>query len=151
MYPAENPQSLNLDITAPSLAGRFGVDPMTFLLGQPLSEVMEPFMRGPTTRQGKGRQATRTFPVQVAPGLGLVLPIKALGEVGIHNKEGNLVLTVPALVERAVVGMVHPYLVGKRKIDVNGTPLAELMLEPPKGAALTLPLGPLGKLTIQVA
>ena len=148
-----SPSTLRLDLTLPSTkvgVGPLSYDPLKEMLGIEPRAALAPVLRAQPYIRTTDRTATEVFPLGLAPGVCVVVPLGSFGEFALANDRGQLALTVPIKASPWVGEQLGRHLVagptpvadrdGVRRVAVSW-----LRLAPGQRAALSLSLfGELG-------
>ena len=147
--------TLRVNLTLPSTKLTFGVlsyDPLKEMLGFDPREALTPLLRDEPYIRTTASAATEVFPLALAPGVRVALPLGPLGEFGVANDRGLLAITVPARVTRWLQDYLGSLLVaGPQAVagsdGAHRVSVAWLQLAP--GTRASLPLGLLGELGLE--
>ncbi|MCK6522285.1 hypothetical protein L6R49_12685 [Myxococcota bacterium] len=144
-----------LDLVVPRTKvnlGMFSFDPVAQLLGRPLRDVLEPHCAEPPTTRETAIGPHDVFRVSVAPGDGVSVSFGALGELGLGNQGGLLVITTPSAAALVLRPQLQHRLVHE---DRQGRPGAvdvlRLVCRVTRGDRVAIPLGRAGELGVEVA
>ena len=94
-----NAAPILLDLVVPRTKvnlGPFSFDPLEQLLGRPLREVLEPHYAAPPTTRETATGIHDVFRVSVAQGDSVSVSFGVLGELGLGNQGGLLVIKTPS-------------------------------------------------------
>src|SRR5262245_32242639 len=111
-------------------------------------------MTGPVTQRCTAAgTAVDVFPLALREGEGATVPFGALGELGVTNDQGTLVLTVPALAAPLLIARLGDVLVGTpvsgRSLD-GRTRVVHLRVRFEPGTWVAFPLGSFGEMGLEV-
>lgn len=148
-------QTLRVNLSLPSTKLTFGVlsyDPLKEMLGFDPREALAPLLHAEPYIRTTGSAATEVFPLALAPGVRVALPLGPLGEFGVANDRGLLAVTVPARATGWLQEHLGQLLVaGPQAVagadGVHRLSVAWLRLAP--GTRASLPLSLLGELGLE--
>ncbi len=124
------------------------------MLGFDPREALAPLLRAePYIRTARGA-ATEVFPLAIAPGGRVALPLGGLGEFAVANDRGLLAVTLPARATRWMLDQVGGLVVaGPQAVtDDDGVHRVSVVwLRLSAGTRASLPLGLLGELGLEAA
>lgn len=152
-----SPRTLRVDLTLPSTKLTFGslaYDPLKQILGIDLRALLAPLLRGEPYIKTVGTAAVQVFPLDIAPGTRVSVPLGIYGELAVGNDQGLLALTVPIRAGRWLEEQAGDLIVGGPIpiADDDGVHRASavwLRLDP--GMRTSLPLGLIGELGLEAA
>ena len=135
--------------------GTLSFDPVAQVLGMSVQEVLESLLEDePSVRPSASGPSLEVFPLALPNGEGASVALGALGELGLFNDGGLLLLTVPLSAVRWVQECAGTMVVRgpeRRAATQSGGRVAELWLRLRPGARVSLPLGLLGELGLEAA
>lgn len=133
---------LRLRLVVPVLrVGPVRVDPIEAVAGRSLATLL-----GPLVTSQRPVDRGDALDLRLAEGVGAALPLGPLGEAGLRNARGRLVLSVPLLLVGRVAEALGVYVIGRRP----GAGLCEdLVVELPVGVDVVLPLAGVAALTVR--
>jgi hypothetical protein len=133
---------LRLRLVVPVLRlGPVTVDPIQAVAGQPLAALLGSVVEG--QRPVPGGDA---LDLRLPDGVGAAVPLGPLGEAGLRNARGRLVLSVPLPLVGRVAEALGAYVVGRWP----GVRFCEeLAVELPVGVDVALPLVGVASLTVR--
>lgn len=147
--------TLRVDLTLPSTRlglGPLSYDPLKELLGIDPGQMLARLLRSEPYTRTTGGVATEVFPLALAPGMRVAIPLGSFGELAVANERGLLELTVPAQATRWLQDQVGGLLVAGPKAitDDDGVHRGSVAwLRLPPGARAAFPLGLLGELGLE--
>jgi hypothetical protein len=148
--------AIRVAVTLPVLrfgVGPFAVDPLERLLGARVSDLLEPLMTGPMVpRRTEAGLLVDVYPLALPDGEGATLPLGRLGDFGIFNMGGVLVLTVPLAAAPLIAPRLGDALVGRSEPtpSLDGrSRVVRLAIRLPVGSRITLPLGSIGEIGVE--
>ncbi len=149
--------TLRIDLTLPSTKLTFGAlsyDPLQQLLGFDPRATLTPLLRAESYIRTTAGAATEVFPLALAPGVRVSMPLGPLGEFAVANDQGLLALTVPARAARWLLEHVGDHLVAGPRSLVDGDGVhrsSSAWLRLPPGTRAGLPMGLLGEIGLEAA
>lgn len=149
--------TLHIDLTLPSTKLTFGAlsyDPLRQMLGFDPRTMLAPLLRAEPYIRTAGAAAAEVFPLTLAPGARMSMPLGPLGEFAVANDQGLLALTVPARAARWLQDHVGEHLVAgpRAVVDRDGVHRSSAAwIRLPPGTRAGLPLGLLGEVGIEAA
>jgi len=149
--------TLRVNLTLPHTKLTFGAlsyDPLKEMLGFDPHKALAPLLRAEPFVRTTGGAVAEVFPLAIAPGIRIALPMGPLGEFGVANDRGLLALMFPAGASRWLQEKLGELLVAGPQAVADGdgvhrTSVAWLGLPP--GTRASLPLGPFGEVGIEGA
>ncbi len=110
MSPVAVPRTdgIDFDIVAPTPSislGAFSFDPIRLFTGASLADHLAPFLRAPMGRRG----TFDVYPLTLADGDGITVPVKNYGALGFRNFQGLFVIVVPSI----LAGQIGAALAGE--------------------------------------
>ena len=147
--------TLRVNLTLPSTKLTFGAlsyDPLKQMLGFDPRGALAPLLGAEPFIRTTGGAATEVFPLALAPGVRVALPLGPIGEFAIANDRGLLAITVPAKATRWMLERIGGLVVaGPQSItDADGVHrMSVVWLRLPPGTRTSLPLGMLGEIGIE--
>lgn len=156
--PASQPEGpLHFNLTLPVTRVGFGiftVDPLTQLLGRPLTEILSPLMTGPMVQRfSPGGLPVDVYPLALPPGQGASIRLGAWGDIGLQNDRGFLKLIVPWMMAGWMQQRLSHCLVRGpvQALSLDRTAfVAETWVQLHPGARATLPLASFGEIGVEV-
>jgi hypothetical protein len=149
--------TLRVDLTLPSLKlglGPLSYDPLKQLLGIDPRDALRPLLCAEPYARTVAGANVEVFPLALAPGTRVSVPLGTYGEIAVGNDLGLLALTVPLTASLWLARQVGPLLVAGPTpvVDRDGARrVATAWLRLAPGARAALPLGPLGQLGLEAA
>ena len=145
-----------LDLVVPRTKvnlGMFSFDPVAQLLGRPLRDVLEPHCAAPPTTRETAIGPHDVFRVSVAPGDGVSVSFGALGELGLGNQGGLLVITTPSAAALVLRPQLQHRLVHEDRLGRPGAvdEVSRLTCKLARGDRLSVTMGRAGELGVEGA
>ncbi len=143
-----------LDLVVPVTRIQLGslvFDPLEQALGRPLSEVLRPVCVGSPTQRETPSGPQDVYRLVVPPGESVSVGLGPVGELGLGNTDGQLVITTPsagALVLRPQ--LQHKLVREDRDARVWGD-VVRMTCAVRRGDRVAIPLGRFGELGVEVA
>jgi hypothetical protein len=138
---------LRFALTVPDLRvgfGSFAFDPVAQVLGAPLEQVLAPVMDGVVVAGVEGGARVLTYPLALAAGAGVSVPLGQYGSVDVHNDGVLLAVTVPAIAASVVASRLGAAVV--RGPERTAAGIARVWIRVRPGWALEVPI-PVGGLS----
>lgn len=145
-----------LDLVVPRTKvclGPFVFDPLTQLLGRPLREVLEPICAAPPTERHTALGTHDVFRVAVPPGDSVSVSFGTLGELGLGNQDGLLVIAAPSAAALLLRPQLQHKLVKDEVVPRRGSlvEVTRLTCKLARGDRLSVTMGRAGELGVEVA
>jgi len=148
---------LRVDLTLPSTTLGFGplsYDPLKLLFGIEPRAVLSPLLCGEPYIRREGSAAVQVFPLAIAPGTQVSIPLGSYGAFAMAIDNGLLMLTIPSLAGSWLASRVQAQLVQGPTPLVDGDGVhrvSVVWLRVVPGMRAAFPLGMLGELGIEFA
>lgn len=145
-----------LDLVVPRTKvslGAFVFDPVAQLLGRPLREILEPICAAPPTERNTNLGIHDVFRISVPPRDSVSVSFGTLGELGLGNQDGLLVITVPSAAALLLRPQLQHKLVKDEVVPKRGSlvEVSRLTCKLTRGDRVGIPLGRAGELGVEVA
>ena len=158
---AQQPGVLRCNLSLPSTRIRLGpisIDGVEALLGVSLADILGPLMPAPRfTRTTETGGEVDVYPLAIPDGEGASVPVKHVGEIGMRNYRGYLVLILPAGLAEVMREQLADEIRNKRAAGprpargTDGSLVVEFAIALRPGMRKVVPLGTWGELGVEAA
>ncbi len=149
-------RAIRVNLTMPVTRLGFGIfqfDPVEQMIGAPLASLLESLMVGPVERRPSlSGAAVEVYPLALPPGEGATIPLGQFGELGFHNTDGLLALTVPWGMASWLRAKLGDAIVRgpEAALSLDGTArVAQAWVRLRPGMRASFPLGALGEVGVE--
>ena len=156
---AQQPGVLRCNLSLPSTRLRLGpiaIDGVEALLGVSLADILDPLMPAPRfTRTNEAGGEVDVYPLAIPDGEGASVPVKRVGEIGLRNYRGYLVLILPAALSEVMRDQLAEEIRNKRAAGpraargTDGSLVVEFAIALRPGMRKVVPLGTFGELGVE--